>query len=568
MSIEQISDKNFLCCQSIGVKSVWYNSIISITICISLFAGSLVNAKENNSTKTSGSESGFNTENVPKAIRLSIVNGIIEYVKNAKQATIILDWELLPLDPILIKLARENYQDGEPVTCSIQNENLGNSSKWIQELTDKCKQRLTEALMVDRLEDLNYQEKINTSLPSEENFTLGSSTEKSQGSKFENFWTKDTGEGKKLVLNSGVTASQYFSLLRDHLQLKSLLSSAGIVYSINAPDAQGDFPRFSDKDIKWQIKIYRFPASKKINVYRFTAKATSKPFNLLYPDATDKSNMPLNVGISIKKSEGTIGILEPNLAASPVEINIDLSPNTKSLISGTAPTELNTLLSFLGGADLGKIVRNNFLGGTNESSIITGGLISDKVVEPLVGVNLELKNIGDVKGGFLFGVGTTNKAPLYIGPSLQYSVLTFSAGARIFEKNQATYIDPAGVFSIDLSQLLGGKNQITKLKIDNTKTGGNWGIASEAVAKDLAFISWTRSGSSILSFIKEKNCAGMPVIDGEKARFSIATASGSRFIPQGIYTNLSKSDELHSGPFPLKGDVNICGSIGVNELNF
>jgi hypothetical protein len=47
---------------------------------------------------------------LPRAIRLSIVNGVIEYLQNSKQVTIGLEWFLLPVDEILLESAREYYE--------------------------------------------------------------------------------------------------------------------------------------------------------------------------------------------------------------------------------------------------------------------------------------------------------------------------------------------------------------------------------------------------------------------------------------------------------------------------
>ncbi|WP_315788269.1 hypothetical protein [Fischerella sp. JS2] len=415
---------------------------------------------------------------LPRAIRLSIVNGVIEYLQNSKQVTIGLEWFLLPADEFLLESAREYYEKDEPVTCSIRNEDLGKSNKWVENLSAKCQQRLREALMVSDLKTLNSDPNSQTT--------------------FQKYWNpEENGDGVQLVRQGAVTASEYFGLLRDNVQITNFLKSNGISYSFDVSGAtpQGQFPRISDQNITWDMKIYRFAVARLQNqpiyIYRFVAKAVIEPFKLTFAKA-EKTTADLNVAISFKKGEETVGLSNRKLVASPIPIEIQIEKgqqaNLKKLEDAKAFTQLNTALSFFGSPDLSQVVSNNFLGGTNNTSIITGGLINDKVAQPIIGVNLDLIDLGSSKAGGLFGIGLTDNNSLYVGPSFQYSIITLSAGARIFDKKDSTRVEPAGVISFDLSQVIGGKQQVKRIELDRSKVGGDWGKASEEIVKDLVLV--------------------------------------------------------------------------------
>ncbi|BAZ69750.1 hypothetical protein NIES4106_45280 [Fischerella sp. NIES-4106] len=500
---------------------------------------------------------------LPRAIKLSIVNGVIEYLQNTKRVTIGLEWSLLPADEILLESAREYYEKDEPITCSIGNDNLGKSNKWIENLSEKCQQRLREALMVSDLKTLN----------SDPNSQI----------KFQKYWNPEENEdGVQLVRQGSITASEYFGLLRDNIQVTNLLQSKGISYSFDVSGAtpQGQFPRISDQDITWDMKIYRFavarPQNQPIYIYRFVVKAIIEPFNLTFVKA-EKTDANLNVAISFKKGEETVGLSNRKLIAEPIPIEIKMAngqqANLKKIEDAKAFTQLNTVLSFFGSPDLSQIVSNNFLGGTNNTSIITGGLINDKVAQPLIGVNLDLLDLGSSKAGGLFGIGLTDNNSLYIGPSFQYSILTLSAGARIFDKKDSTRVEPAGVISFDLSQVIGGKQQNRKIELDRSKVGGDWGKASEEIVKNLALVDWgvTQNPNiqQSLVLVRKKDCVGNEIQPNEYAELPIKISIGEKpslkFIPQGKYKyqgldKLPLIYELHDDGVPVNKDaeINFC----------
>jgi Calx-beta domain len=515
--------------------------------------------------------SDVDTTQLPNAIRFAVVNGVIEYVNNAQQATIALEWDLLPLEgnKQLIRLMREYYPVSKPISCSIRNEDLG-TKKWTENLSSDCLSYLTDAFKVRNLNELNKQLGLEKIAAQGEDFTLASSENNSQKTEFEKFWTLDKGKGYTIATTSGLSASQYYGTLRDYLQMKLLLSSSGITYSFDVsgePKPQGEFPRISDKNINWEIKIYRFPVAKNIFLYRYTAKAVVDHFKLVFPVsnlAESPKNPPkADISINFKKSEATVGLLEPDITAVPLPI--ELSPVVKEKIDNLKETnsdqELITTLGYffnLKNAELGKFVSNNFLGGLQNSSIITGGLISDKSVDSLVGIDTKLTDIGDVKLGATIGIGVNNSNPLFVGPSISYSGLTIAAGARISSKNDTLKFDPSGLISLDLSQALGGQQQNKKVTIDKSQVGGDWGVASDLISQNLALVYWSISTSGTL--VNNKDCNNVNILPENQAKIPLTFLGNSKlgFIPRGKYEyqNLQGKTE----------NIDVCKAEGVNRF--
>jgi hypothetical protein len=544
------------------------------------------NAKLGSQANTTLEITDIDTSKLPNAIRFEIVNGIIEYVNNAQQATIALQWSLLPFEgnTQLIKALRENYPDSKPVTCSIRNEDLG-TSQLIDRLSKDCQDYLVDAFRVANINALKQALSEQFVLKSSVDREKGTSPVRSavrKGGEFENFWATDGGEGYDFVFNKrgGISTAQYFGALRDYLNIKLLLSSNGISYSFDvsgSPQPQGEFPRISNQGIKWEIKIYRFKVAKvpEIYLYRFTAKALIEPFNLVFPasrSSSDPKNPPkATTIITFKTSEGTIGILEPNLTATPFDLV--LSPATEEKIealkASNSDQELITILSYFFNPDLGKIVSNNFLGQLQNVSIITGGLISDNYVDSLIGVNSQLTTIGDAKVGALLGVGLTNNSPLFVGPSLSYSIFTASVGARVSSQNESIRVDPAGLISFDLSQVVGGRQQIKEVKIDQNQVGGNWGEASDKISKNLALVYWTKTVSeddkNSIILVNTTDCDDQSIPLENQAKIPWKTVIDSKviFIPTGKYEyQRPLGNKVPERPRPL----DVCNAQGVNGI--
>lgn len=527
----------------------------------------------------------IDTSQLPRAIRLELVNGVIKYVNGAQKARVDLEWSLLPLSEEL-KDARLNfYPESEAVTCKIRNTDLG-TEKWIKKLSGKCKERLTEALMIDNL---------NCLLPSEA-FSENAQPQSCSTEEFAEYWSSKDGEGFNLIKTADIQPRQFYGHIRDHLIMKFLLQSSGINYSFDVngePQPQGDFPRISDENITWEIKIYKVDRVKTVDeveknfLYRYTAKADIEPFDLIFPFSRNTENTKnsdkekennksqeqtegpkATVKIRWKGSSSTIGILDPKLKFGEIDLKIvSAREETINELADNASNELVTILGyFTGNNDLGAITASNFLGEAENANIITGGLISDEFVDPLVGVDVKLTDIGSAQGGLIVGIGVDNNNPLYVGPSFSYSILSLSAGVRIADRNNNTELDPSGLISFDLSQLIGGKSQKTELIVDDAKVGGNWGKASDKVAKNTTLVIWPDRGvtedpfknwNDDIFLVKVKDCNGNETMEAEKAKIpKPAENTLFQFVPLGQY-NYQKSN---GDSIDLGLPISICES--------
>ncbi len=533
-------------------------SIVISSIFVPSYVG-LVHAQD----KTTGTgKSGFldvDTSKFPTAITAEIVNGTIEYINNKKKARIALKWSLLPLDDTLQKIAKDSLV--QPISCKISNEDLGTSGSWFKKLSKDCQQSFRDALVVDSNNNIQQQ------LPDK----------CSDQNKFQKRWLCRKGEGYDLA-KTAIPSSQYFGLLRDYLQIDGLLTSQGINYSLDTTSTLSDgeeekFSSVSDKRITWNIMVYKFRASTNINYYRFVVTASVLPIDIyLSPKvATTK----LDVGISLKPSPSTIGIFEPNLGELkgfnlPVELP---RSSTLNSIPKSASTELTRTLSLFGSPNLGEVVTNNLLGGTRDASLVYGGMIAKNSLEPVVGANLGFTNIGDAKLGALIGVGTSSSnTPFYIGPSIQYSILTLSGGFRFATNANAVDTNFAGIASLDLSQLLGGKREVKEFQLENIATGGDWGQKSDEISKNLASIDYQPKDLTgnqipkIISLTQKASCDSKP---SPSINLDIQT-EGLQFIPRGKYTYNQKpgyllQDELGRS-IPQDDVFNACLDVGAKDL--
>jgi hypothetical protein len=509
------------------MKNKKHRHIISIfaSSCLCLFNVGLVNAEDKPAVTVKSGFLDVDTSQLPTALTAEIVNGTIKYVNKKKQARIALKWALLPLDDTLRKIAKDSAI--QPIRCKINNEDLKENGLWFSKLSQDCKDYFRKALIVDN------QDKIQTQLPDQ----------CSEQNSFQKRWLcKEKPEGYNLA-KTAIPSSQYFGLLRDYLQINGLLSSYGINYSLETTStlSNGEEDKFSsdsDKKITWDIDVYKFPASTTINYYRFVVKASILPVDIYIP--LDVTATKLDASIRLKRGASTIGILDSNLGELK-GFNIPVQNPRSSTLNPlkNASTDLTRTLSLFGSPNLGEVVTDNFLGGTKDASLVYGGMIAKNSLEPIVGANLGLANIGDAKLGALIGVGTnSSNTPFYIGPSIQYSILTISGGLRFATNTNAVDTNFAGIASLDLSQLFGGKREVKELKIENVSTGGDWGKASDEIYRNLALIDYQLTDLTgnqtpkVISLTQTKSC------DDKKSspiNLDIQT-KGLQFIPRGKYT--------------------------------
>jgi len=508
--------------------------------CLALAASSLARADDAVSSGGGGAPAGdkptLTKNTVPSAIRVAVANGVIDFVNGTRRATLNLEWELLPKDATL--LASERKRNLQVSRFFIPNKDLRDHS-WYRNLRPAYQQLLREA----------FQTSASPDLPG--------ATED-----FREFWAVPHHAGYELAVGeiAAITASDYFCLQRDFLLLSGLLQTKGIRFSvdINGAKARGGNTKLSAEDgsdITWEITAYQFWGSSKISFYRFAVKAVMQPLPLLFPDTTE-TEAKLNVGVSILDSPETVGLLQHHFTTGPNAITVGLSEATKdklqTIADAHALSDLETDLKLIGGGvQLGDIITKGLLGGTTDASIITGGLVGNGKVSQVIGVHQELSRVANASLGVLLGVQPGEDNSLFVGPSIQFSVITLAAGLRAFEKDKAVANDErartgyagAGVVSVDLSRLTKSKKTVTRIELANATTGGNIGVASDLIARDLALVGWTlKSPDPGLSFTLTQmtDRQGNGITDpAKRAIYSVTPTAGDTrqvlFLPIGRY---------------------------------
>lgn len=482
-----------------------------------------------------------------KAIRASIVNGVIDVLENTKRARIDLTWDMLPLTQSgefkqqALSEARKNIGLPETetdtqapcgpqgmMTITIANEDIG-TSIWLDKLTDEEKICLQDAFALEGEDALNniIDE---PPLPGEDaTFDPNSNFRKA----FRDFWIRNSnrdtnscgqsefekqgyanrpGCGRALIEN--ITVPEYYRMLREYFIVTDLFRTKGIAYSLDLNGIEASMPGDTTlvpyqgksayifyQGIDWKIDIVRRPVSEDFNVsyYRFGAKAvTRKPIEFQF---RNDSNPTASIAMSFRQSDITFNIddLYPDKA---FEIN------SQSVISDEVKQQLGTIKSKQGlsqldipfasitGISASQVVSRKFLGGANNTSFIGGGLIGNDEIQSLVGANLEIgKFAEDLVPGLLFGLSPRDEdATLFLGPSLRFSIFTLAAGARLFEFDDGVRVRPAGVVSLDLSRVLNG-NQSQNIPVEDPNFGGGWfdftGIVAEDLSENIALIGYT-----------------------------------------------------------------------------
>jgi len=434
--------------------------------------------------------------NIPRAIRLSVINGIIDLAKTPQQAKAKVEffWDVLPMGEILPKQSRNEFV--KPIIIRIPNRDLGDPKVWTNNLSPEEKNILLKALYpnddISRISDLS-QFRNDTS-----------------SKNFEKYWLAEDLD-ENLTNGKDVDASNFFSLFRDHKILTNVLMSQGIEYFLTIKQEkeviQEGFPKISDQNIIWEISIYEFPVGSKPSdsgrdpvptkfYYRYTIKAKIEPIDITI--AKPNGNQ-INAEVAIRfKNGGALGLSQSAGAQFLYGKDIpSITLTTTKVYEGTltklqeekAGNQIDQALQFIGigGQQIGNLLSQTLFTGNTNYSIISGGLFSRDKVELLVGANLELAKWDPLTLGVLFGVVPQAQTSLYIGPSLQASIFTLSGGARISDNNVgSTRVDAAGVISIDLSRLIGLTPQTREIKLADSNVGGGWGNVSDELTRNLA----------------------------------------------------------------------------------
>jgi len=441
---------------------------------------------------------------VGRAVKLSLVNGVVRAAQETVATDIALTWDLLPTSDELrrYRLSSKLPYGAAPgevwrtrQRITIRNADLARSDwltdrfPWVDRITDANRLRcLFEAL---GLEQPGPEADIGAMRA-----TLQSSL-KASGPKFSEYW--NSGEGYTALLSSTVTPREYYSLLRDHSYLFFLLTSRGVAYSFDTvglkPTNMRDMPREGIDDIDWVIDLIpvtRMVEGRRNTFYRCTIQARARPFKLQFRAEGAKE---------VELSTEFLWLMNPGNPAQFLSIPLTFEPTKfplESVVGASiqqaqdekADTQLGALLKFATGIDYADTITKGLLGGSRDASVMTGLLVSEGHVGQVVGFNVEADPTAKVRKGLLFGVDPSGDDSLYIGPSLSNGTVSLSAGLRIVDEETANGDGSlrgrlAGIISVDLSRLSGGKKPPKPLELNRSQVGGNFAISTDLLAGNI-----------------------------------------------------------------------------------
>lgn len=537
-------------------------------------AGGGNDAKKSEKPSLSGAAS-------PHALRLAVLNGVVDFVQNARTATVSLEWDALPLHDELLADVRSMSAESE--TFSIPNAELSDPAKWSKRLrSERARTWLKDALRVSDLSAYHPQ---------------------SSDDAFRKYWLLKDGPGYGLLgLTRGLEARRVFGLSRDHNMITTILGSRGISYSLLVDGAdvkgqgfQNNLLVSNGSDITWQFQVFRFVVkpdpdpAKVIAYYRMAAKARMAPRTLVFPDTT-QTEANLKIDVTLVDSDNTAGLVQTFFHGKDLKLELQEAKRAELENLSDHTTSLDSVLKFVGGGAVGTsdIVTKGFLGGSRKTSIITGGLVGKGTIDQLFGINTEFDPTAKLSPGLLFGLAPDDNKSLFFGPSLRMGIFTLGAGFKSFEQSRtdkrpdgtsvertSQLIRPAGVISIDLSRASGSKKP-AKIELENAAVGGGWGVASDALFADLALVqrelkvSYAGRDAGKYSFtlrqVEDKN--GKKIEDDfRQARFlftldrpldqQLLTLPAGRYVyekiylPDGYYLYTSLNTKAKEGEGPL-----------------
>ncbi len=506
----------------------------------------------------------------PKALSLSLANGLINYVNGHQRATLLLRWDLLPSDPELLE---------EVTRYSADELTVDFSNKWLahgKDPKDPAYRKEYESDLKNVFAQL-FKGDPNASEPSTSSLEAIVNT---WNSNTINAWTVPdptmTGTatpGFSLLKQGGLQPIEYYGLLRDHAIVAFLLRNSGIGMTVDITGA-AQTQKLQDK-LTWHIRRYRF--TRAVASSTGGANATNTIFVYRYVIWVDAPKITTDVAVS-GQTETTFKVsaqwLNTNQAVSINRVPqldfdtsgdklklVPLTDNSLNQISATSQSSyLEALLQFGSGTTLGDVVSKGILGGTRNASPFTGAVVSDKHISGLTGIILEANPADVLRAGLLFGIRPDGNA-LFLGPSLALDVLQLSIGLQIDQLSDTTRTSTssriAGAVSFDLSRLLGSKTTVTSLKVKNPTAGGDFGVASEQVAQSLGLAQFTlyapaNAPNVTITLIRMKDESGAAVTGADQTVIRLIarppanpSVSGStlipvlqnqfRFLPRGIY---------------------------------
>jgi hypothetical protein len=466
--------------------------IFVLSVAIGCFLGNSSSA-QNKPTLTGTTSTETIDKELPTAIKLGITDGIVRYVNNDKRIKIRLSWEPLPITESLIE---QSIKYNFTITkLKISNQDIENG-QWVNKIAG------LQPTSIDPL------------------------------------------------ARNTIRVSEYMQMQRERNILTALLLSKGGEYSFGLKDdAIGLLPpNFSGNKIDWYVDVYACKNNKGDEYYRFTAKAVVAPFDVSINDYANQKEIFYDARFKLKESQ-YISQIANNLFVSRNSITIpNIDPTQvpsnfpKSVDLNKSLSSLSGFLSIIGGSEQLGAVTEGFLGGTEDTSIISGGLIGNGGVSALVGVNREFFSIGDdIHGGILLGLGLGDKTSLFLGPSLQSSIFTISAGSRIGTQN--TDINFAGMVAVDLSRLTNSKKNKSTIPINISTSGGGLGQASEQITNKYTLLEYDQL-SQVFALTRVCDEEGNKISEQNKNLRNIANLQPNQkskriYLPRGVYKYIS-----------------------------
>ncbi|BAY41980.1 hypothetical protein NIES2111_63760 (plasmid) [Nostoc sp. NIES-2111] len=495
---------------------------------------------------TQSDNSSLDLDKTVRAIRISVMEDILKFANNVAKTKVQLEWQFLPIsDESSFRKLQASY-DARKATIIIPNNQLGDSEKWLQSLKSAKLSNNSNGCPI-----------LEKALPTPANQEY-----------YERIWNSK-GNGWRQFVGPSIRATEYFSLLRDYNLIKTLLNnSRGVKFYFTINQVSDTLE--IDEKVNWKIDVYEFEVKPgkncqdRVVYYRYNIRAITEPFEVVIAknkipkenideaeavsESQQKVNLKVTVEAFLKKSPQLAGLIDEAmylLKNDNNQNNITVILDNKNqkfvndLAKENAVNTLNTVFPIIGNlGDITKEITSSFLGGTEDSSIITGGLVDfgKDQIGGLVGINKEFNPQNNISPGVAFGVGIASDAPvsLYVGPSVRASVFTLSAGANVLEENNGLNVNVAGLISVDLSRLLGNKKVSNSISIDSSDKGGQWYKATEILARDLALLETTSNTKFQLRRVCNSN--GTAITDvSQQAVFQVTSNKTLQFIPRGYY---------------------------------
>lgn len=421
----------------------------------------------------------FAAEDPPEpasAITAVIADGIIKNANGRNKAIFDLDWNLLPVTEDLVQelIKYSEIKQGSPKTITF-NQTPGNSQNILCDVSAKDLIYMYQALGVDENSSTcnELKPKISQFNPS------NPATNKTQ---------QDSEIDAVFKRGGAIKPAEYIPMISERSILKTILQSRGIEYALNLRVGQEpEIPDFSDNNIAWEIKIYKYSWKKDFSYYRFSIKAKIERIeknNFL----VDKPGIKFDARIKFKNLATLTSITNPYFSAENTngDVKFVKDPNFKAEAAakasqiGNSLSDLTGIFNIIGGGSQLGTISQGLLGGTDNSSIISGGLFNfgNGRIDPLIGVNREIGKIGDISAGVVYGVGLGEKTSLFLGPSLQESIFTVSAGLTL-GASQRSDLGFAGLISVDLSRVSGSKKDVNTIELTSSRVGGSAGKPNE-----------------------------------------------------------------------------------------